>query len=219
VTDRPIIMTPANVRALLREAAEPGTGKSETRRLLYSLRKARGIWLIRYGDYQPPVVRIDPGDLPYPEPGKCWALTGWHECKPGDRLWVREECFNPTSGQTWRRGWYRRADESACRTASTKDKPGRRASFHMPRIDSRLTILVTRVKIERLQDISGADARAEGVDLTETVREFKVWHASHRAAYRALWDSLHPWPNAWDQNPWVVAIGGHVVAANIDVST
>lgn len=128
----------------------------------------------------------------------------------GDRLWVREACHNAVSGQTWQRRWLRSADDSPCITCSSREAPGRRASMHMPRVDSRLTLTVESVKVERLQDISEADAIAEAAPLYGFI--------SRRQAFEHLWNELHGWgpPSAWQQNPWVVALTFRVHNCNID---
>jgi len=115
-------------------------------------------------------------------------------------------------------------------------------SIHMPRWASRLTLDVTDVKVERLQDISEADAQAEGiVEATLKGRGDTIWHVPETpghvnvsaglfgktacVAYQRLWDSINkgrkdkdgkPLPYAWDKNPWVVATTFDWHLANID---
>lgn len=91
----------------------------------------------------------------------------------------------------------------------------------MPRWASRITLEVTGVRVERLQDISEADAIAEGVErgkdfpgwyrgplpgdspgLEPSGRNFKIPTAFHQLAYRALWESING-PGSWEANPWV----------------
>jgi hypothetical protein len=64
---------------------------------------------------------------------------------------------------------------------------------------ARIHLRVTGVKVERLQDISEADAVAEGVLLLG-----KYPHFTHRFVFGAIWNSLHS-PDAWGENPWVAA--------------
>jgi hypothetical protein len=82
-----------------------------------------------------------------------------------------------------------------------------RQAMHMPRWASRLTLTVTDVRVERLQDCSEADAFAEGVSASE------YWPAT--MAYRDLWDSINGL-GAWDENPWVAAYTFTVERGNID---
>lgn len=92
-----------------------------------------------------------------------------------------------------------------------------RPSIHMPRWASRLTLVVTDVRIQRLQDISEADAHAEGVS-DGYVRDdisgvCEGWSAS--TAFQALWRSING-PDAWGANPWVNAVSFDVHHCNID---
>jgi hypothetical protein len=205
MSDRPIIMTPENVRLLIREAEQPGAGKRETRRLLYiaSREQPRSRAAALALEAYPPHDAITTAP---------WfaRLSGWHECQPGDRLWVREACEAP-AGMRYRRI----ADGSLCSTVRDADNPKRhRASFHMSRDDSRLTLIVERVRIERLQDTSEADAAAEGVSRPMQICEDD--DTSFRAGYQMLWETLHLSPNSWADNPWVVVISFVPVLANID---
>jgi len=79
--------------------------------------------------------------------------------------------------------------------------PGWSPSIHMPRWASRITLEVTAVKVQRLQDISNMDAVHEGVPFTELD---KTPDDLHRAQFADLWNSIHG-PDAWGDNPWVAA--------------
>ena len=71
-----------------------------------------------------------------------------------------------------------------------------------------LLLTVTDVRVERLQDISDSDARAEGVDVIPQAPAA----LSHRTAFAGLWDSINGKPRAdgvdisWNANPWVWAV-------------
>ncbi|WP_298164999.1 hypothetical protein [Novosphingobium sp.] len=173
--------------------------------------------------------------------------TGWMAhigYAPGDRLYVREAwaCHWATNDQKPRdidpTLWSVRyaADEHirpAAKDGSralpkqfTKGRP----SIHMPRWASRLWLDVTEVRVQRLQDISEADAIAEGIERGrhpdtgevegwrdyETIHEGRHKGAAHPHAiipyaepwrsYSSLWDELHTDPGTrWADNPWVVA--------------
>jgi hypothetical protein len=109
-----------------------------------------------------------------------------------------------------------------------------RSPIFCPRWASRLTLTVTEVRVQRLQDISEADAVAEGLtykvweveegDDMETVEgwssdRFLVFRhgvgETSTEGYRILWNSLHG-PDAWATNPWVVAVSFNVDRRNID---
>jgi len=84
-------------------------------------------------------------------------------------------------------------------------------SIFMPRAASRITLEITDVRVERLKDISEADAKAEGceqvgvetgvVDVNGNPQEI----GSYAAGYYDLWETING-PGSWDANPWVWAI-------------
>ena len=89
-----------------------------------------------------------------------------------------------------------------------------RPSIHMPRWASRITLRITDVRVERLQDISEDDAVAEGVALERyvPVSDSAGTHSSGEAEptdpveeYRNLWNHINA-PGAWGANPWVWVI-------------
>jgi len=149
---------------------------------------------------------------------------------PGDRLWVREawrthvayEDLPPRDMggeepiryeadgylESW--GW------------PFMDAPGRlRQGMHMPRWASRLMLTVTDVRVQRVQEISEADARAEGVDQAHEPDERRWEHYSpYGVSFRALWDGLNANRGyGWDTNPWICAISFDVHRCNIDEVT
>lgn len=145
---------------------------------------------------------------------------------PGDRLWVRES-WN-MSGLGWNRPQaglgklhYRATDEG-----QWKNYWGAwRSPIHMPRWASRLTLTVTNVRVQRLQDISEDDARAEGVlwvpghgeiapaDLHEGYSNY----LNCREGFQVLWNSLNAARGyGWDANPWVCAVTFETHQNNID---
>nr|DAM62869.1 MAG TPA: ASCH domain protein [Caudoviricetes sp.] len=100
----------------------------------------------------------------------------------------------------------------------------KKPSIHMPRWASRLTLIVTGVKIERLQDISEEDAIAEGVvkvrDACHVIRGFDydlsgLCHTSAITPFQKLWMHING-DNAWEANPWVVAYSYRPIFQNID---
>ena len=149
----------------------------------------------------------------------------------GDRLWVRE-----TFAEVGEQGWLLyRADgyESECaRHGFDKPYPAEKlvkwkSPIFMARALSRLTLTVTGVKIQRLQDINEEDAIEEGVELD------RCCGSPHREGfpsgsccgqpdmtdpveeYRTLWNNING-PDAWDANPWVVALTFDLHRGNID---
>lgn len=95
--------------------------------------------------------------------------------------------------------------------ADSDDIPKWKPSIHMPRWASRITLEITGVRVERLQDISEADAIAEGIESRDDLYRFRnyaldgSWCISAIDSYRSLWGSING-PGSWDANPfvWVV---------------
>ncbi|WP_234262284.1 ASCH domain-containing protein [Klebsiella aerogenes] len=116
----------------------------------------------------------------------------------GDRIWVRE---------TWARyNIDQNSHDLAYRATTPADWPeeGRwRPSIHMPRWASRILLEITDVRLERLQDISEADAEAEGITAATSI--ITPPHAVYRVGYRHLWESLYG-EDSWQANPWVWVI-------------
>jgi len=155
--------------------------------------------------------------------------------KPGDVLWVRESCWvygkwhpnglNKRGGQRWR--------FEAIGREAIFENPGyekvahwgggkgwaHRPSIHMPRWASRISLRVTDVRVERLNDCSEADARAEGIEHLGPpdkdgrrhlgVPGLPIDAPTGGRAYAALWDHING-PGAWAANPWVWAVSFEV---------
>ena len=138
--------------------------------------------------------------------------------KPGDRLWVREAFglqVRHYGGGTGEHIVYRATNPNAiyCKSAEGREYPVKwKPSIHMPRHSSRILLEITAVRVERLQDISEGQARAEGVRLmrdgsgTWVSREgpgklVTPWPTA-KEAFGDLWNSING-PDAWGANPWV----------------
>jgi len=82
-----------------------------------------------------------------------------------------------------------------------------------------LTLRVTDVRVERLQDISKADAIAEGIVRSDRFPDRFMTPAGDYAvpviAYQRLWESING-PGSWEANPWIVAYTFTVHHQNID---
>lgn len=237
---KPTLFKAPMVRAILREIEQPGTGKTQTRRFP------------KEAVPQPPstdnVVHMPPRhERPYLDAYNksewwCWWTRDDRPCEQfnagyavGDVLWVREtwavssiydgvkpSLVHPGAGVLYAATQAR---------SGSKDRP----SIFMPRWASRITLEVTGVRVERLQDISEADAIAEGIEFA--VRPFNDWKlipgiwdfdgllksgtqtteppAAIKYAY--LWNSINA--NAgerWADNPWVVAVTFVPHLVNVD---
>ena len=202
MTEKPIIFSGPMVRALLAGL------KTQTRRVVKRQKHPYGHWL-------------SPDEIALEVHGRTGAVKSPYG-RPGDRLWVRE---------TWTPGYYHDADhEDGPRTSiiyrangteetvaapnyelaeqwrwaysEDGDEPPRwRPSIHMPRWSSRITLEITDVRVERLRQITGSDAVAEGVrsrlpDCGVAQNEF-----------RDLWDAINAKRgHGWETNPWVWVI-------------
>lgn len=212
--ERPILFNGEMVRAILQGR------KTQTRRIIQSPAKN----MQKQGAT---VIRRNPDNDPWYK-DHIWSMRTqsgmWgdytHErflqfCPHGQvgyRLWVRE---------TWAEPHYWTNDiEAGSPLYRAQDhkrsiKPVRwRPSIHMPRWASRVTLEVTGVRVERLNDISEEDAISEGCQALEGCkwRTFKEMHAGipmheHTAvdAFGALWENING-PGSWGANPWVWVI-------------
>ena len=77
----------------------------------------------------------------------------------------------------------------------------------MPRWASRILLEITNVRVERLNDISECDARAEGAPTESTLIGDK-----HYPSFRSLWKSIYG-EDSWNANPWVWVIQADVAQA------
>jgi hypothetical protein len=77
-------------------------------------------------------------------------------------------------------------------------------SIHMPRAASRITLEITGVRVERLQEISHDDAKAEGIaELNATYGDLRNERLSvPQHIFANLWESING-TGSWDANPWV----------------
>lgn len=195
MADHPILFSGPMVRALL-----AGT-KTQTRRVV------KGV-----GPAHAQAISFADGAWQYAD------NNGWHDARqprcpygaPGDRLWVRETFGVQPDCEVGYRKWtslkltppqrerpviHFAADDNPCRWVA-----GWRPSIHMPRWASRITLELTGVRIERLQEISEADAKAEGCIAPMYASEDA--DPSFAVAYRHLWEAING-ADTWDANPYV----------------
>ncbi|WP_010137556.1 hypothetical protein [Oceanicola sp. S124] len=200
MSDRPIPFFGPMVRALLEGR------KTQTRRVLNP-------WC-----EEPPAFIFREGIYAYDENDAAYKLPKTHGV--GDLLWVRE------AWRTWAQydPFPPRALEAGTHVAyeATPDIPNLgsnagkyRPGMFMPRWASRLTLIVTDVRVQRLQEISEADAAAEGS--AGYVSSNGEDGESPSEEFRSLWDSLNAKRGfGWDANPWVAAYSFRVEKINID---
>lgn len=141
----------------------------------------------------------------------------------GDRLWVKESAW--ITKPNFAEPQFASHPNGALVQyyASNPDSEGpdgygikRKPSIFMPRWASRITLEITDVRVQRLQDISEADAQAEGVQPYKHIgAEQRVpgpgfggvllMEQPHRLPFADLWDSING-EDAWTANPWVWAL-------------
>ena len=139
----------------------------------------------------------------------------WLRCpygKTGDLLWVRETWHEntvlPLSSRPPGDAVYR-ADLAA--DGTPKYSTSWRPSIHMPRWASRLLLEITGVRVERVQEITHDDMRAEGVRPNQEAS--LLWRESLTENFIALWDTTTTNPAyTWDANPWVWVISYRRIA-------
>ena len=201
--ERPILFSAPMVRALL-----AGT-KTQTRRIF---KPDRMTWDAN-GRYTTHAMRG--GELSITGSGPFKPSSWLHYCpygQPGDRLWVRET-FARIDGQTrpWIETDYKATYTHGDRLGDTLGIKKRwTPSIHMPRHASRITLEVTGVRVERLQEISIEDAKAEGAwgpddSIVQKVADYfgtDIFSANPRKAFQMLWESING-PDSWAANPWV----------------
>lgn len=137
-------------------------------------------------------------------PADTKAVAACPYGQPGDRLWVRETWLKTNPWGDHHTYGYRASDATEFPDAIWKP------SIHMPRAACRITLEIVSVRIERLQDISEADALAEGCSKNHNNYFWGGPHpvsglkqvASAEDAYRDLWKSING-AGSWDANPWV----------------
>lgn len=131
--------------------------------------------------------------------------------KPGDQLWVREAfaaglCTESTLAY---RATHKTEDLEEGWGETIKWTP----SIHMPRWASRINLLITGVRVERLNDISEQDAISEGLecyvdDGVPYYGPFNNGDCRPDVVFRGLWDSIYGQKEGenWQANPWVWVI-------------
>lgn len=243
VKHRPILLTSAMVQATLNDL------KTNTRRVMKSQPKPTPARIVHCAEAWGKVPAH--AFIPESNSGKVGIFEPYfYTCLyglPNERLWVREshwqfgQWFPKTGGKGKR--WAIYAKLPICVRYTTEkpiSQPGgsetchwrRVPGIHMPRWASRLTLEIDEVRAERLQDISEADARAEGVSkihsMTGTTYKNYLWHGgaqvtqkqvdrwpyqfsdyeTAKGSFSSLWNSINgDKPGfAWADNPYVWVI-------------
>lgn len=136
--------------------------------------------------------------------------------EPGDRLWLREAYWawgkwtpngvTATGRKRWKfiavGGSIRYQENRPKETVKRDGECGwvHRHARYMLKAHSRITLEITDVRVQRLQEITNEDAFAEGCD-------FRLARTpNHVGAFASLWDSINGKTHPWESNPWVWAV-------------
>ncbi|HFF9779734.1 hypothetical protein [Serratia marcescens] len=206
--ERPVIFNGEMVRAILHGR------KTQTRRVMKAQPESPGFGL-RY--ISESLNNRDTGKYFWSQSDACGINKP--RSKPfacpfgqvGDRLWVRETFMDltgtgieATTGKF--EGFAYRADTPA---GSYGDEVRKEyglkwtPSLHMPRKACRIPLEITAVRVERLNDISEEDAKAEGVAPSQHI--ITPPEALYRVGFLKLWQSIYG-EESWRANPWVWVI-------------
>jgi len=135
--------------------------------------------------------------------------------KVGDSLWVRETWQRECDGDgSFVQYLYKTDDQDLSDWVDVEtDKAGIKwkPSIFMPRIASRLTLEITNVRVERIQDISEYDAKREGVTIPDVLDCF----SPYKTEFKKLWNGINCKRGfSWESNPFVWAIEFQRVEVN-----
>jgi len=152
---------------------------------------------------------------PTPAWDAFWKCVACPYGQPGDRLWVREtwaaidgvavRYVADNVSRVFPVSW---PQSAAIHGLHARHGNKRRPSIHMPRWASRILLEITDVRVERAQDISEDDARAEGIAYSERFEGYCTGEAEHfnshdpRQSYFSLWEAING-AGSVAANPWV----------------
>lgn len=195
--ERPILFSAPMIRAIL------DGSKTQTRRVCKPAEEAALSAVV--GPFDCP--ELGPGHFG-DEEGDLQFLCPYGQ--PGDRLWVRETfCQFPedardgNGAQTYYRASQIEEQMPEVDRVMAKNGVRWKPSIHMPRAASRILLEIVSVRVERLNDISEANARAEGAE--PSIVGADLDHLKYRAGYQTLWETING-AGSWDANPWVWVI-------------
>ncbi|QRY69151.1 hypothetical protein JVX98_13080 [Ensifer sp. PDNC004] len=226
MADRPILFSGPMVRALL------AGRKTQTRRLVNfpGVEKVMDFVKVATDKDGRPVYEMKDAAGSFMSRPAGKGLVDYHfspRIGVGDRLWVRET-WSHTGDHDFSISEARMSPfgYAIYQADDNPDYPHAKfwPSIHMPREFSRLTLIVTDVRVERLQSISEADALAEGAEPSKhpgmdggamVLTDVPGVTVSPGVWYRWLWDEING-KGAWKANPWVVAYTFRVIKQNID---
>lgn len=201
---RPILFNGGMVRALL------GGRKTQTRRVVKPQPTELGFSYINGSLWASPcnidgLIDVN-ARCPYGQSGDLlWVRESWATRLDRDHLPPRD--LNPGTVGYWADG-----PGKCCQTGCAGAAGRVRASMHMPRWASRITLKITDIRVERVQDISEGDALAEGIAGAGICYGISPAEANV-LQYKTLWNSIN---DNWDENPFVWVVEFEVIKKNVD---
>jgi hypothetical protein len=195
VKERPILFSGEMVRAIL------DGNKIQTRRVIVPQPPSLTEGVI----FNPSAFAPDYGWYFRPYGGHAKCPYG----QPGDRLWVRETWCNIMKDGLRPEIHYKADAERPYIEDYDPSEWKWRPSIHMPRCASRINLLITNIRVERVQDISEEDAKAEGVvpTISEALWNDPIFTHLYRWPFALLWDAINEKRGyGWDVNPFVWVI-------------
>jgi hypothetical protein len=223
VRERPIIFTADSVRAILEGR------KTQARRVALggywgAVKPLAGV-LWRFSDGEGESLRIETAACPYGVPGdRLWVKEGFAmqrdcdgEAPPYNDGRPIERICNEYDSESWLMPHYRATDpmpdlsceHKSCEQSDNLCRNPWNSPLFMPRWASRITLEITAVRVQRVQEISEEDAIAEAcnpefeVDLAAFVHGQALPESTHRLGYKHLWDSINARRGfSWQSNPW-----------------
>lgn len=239
--DRPILFSAMMVRALL------DGRKSQTRRILKPQPSSACAGFQKVFAEPPYFEAMDAAGRPlesaFPSSPGCVTPYPSVRFAKGMRLWVRETwqtiALDPSTTLCAYRAncdgdRFTYADDGSVEIIQIRKW---RPAIFMPRLMSRLTLTVTDVRVQRLQEIRDDDAKAEGarehLDIPVATRgpygKPNRWSmenspastdhclSSPRWAFANYWEKLNG-EASWNANPWIIAVSFTVERRNIDAT-
>ena len=202
MTERPIPFSAEMVRAILAER------KTQTRRVIKPQPWVDNMGNARWKDRNfgqsanhVPHIKALASPIPCSDTKRVLCPYG----KPGDLLWVREAWRAPSQYDDWPPSRIPPSVEVQYIADDRAPWISRyRSPRFMPRWASRITLRITDVRVERLQDIREDDARAEGCDPV-IHEDGAIDCGTRKTTFARLWNRING-PGAWDANPWVWVI-------------
>lgn len=219
--ERPILFSAPMVRVLLEGR------KTQTRRVVKpqppsghnfagftthstcSADEGKAVWAAGSGPLMHEAHRVR---CPYGQPGdRLWVREAWRLCREADGV-------KPRDTDAAYRCWYE---------ADAPHQPGfgrLRPGMFMPRWASRITLEITEVRVQRVQEISEEGAIAEGIERDDEGRWTDYQNLGFggyfdhpiqgaRFSFASLWDSINAKRGfGWDANPWVWCLSFRRVA-------